>query len=201
MNPDHLDGYRMSFGIGGLMVNESVALAQFCGREESWPDVRARLLAEGISSFPKAASQTRILRELFDRMRHLSKAEREHLVGDADREEKNALIWLAICRTYRFIREFAVEVIGERYASWRLDLGQDAFDRFLVEKAEMDPALLKLSQSTCVKLRQVTFRILREAGILGRDNRIQPVWLPSRLKMMIADESPDDLLIFPGNGR
>lgn len=192
--------YRMSFSVGGLMLNESLAIAGVYRPGEPWPKARERLLGKGASSLPKLASQTRALREAFDRISRLSDVERYYLVIEADRAEQQAMMWLAICRTYRFVHEFAVEVINERYQSWRLDLGLEVFDRFLAEKAECDPSLAKLSSSTCAKLRQVLFRILRESGLRNGDGRIQPIWLSERMKRLIEDSYPADLRIFPGNG-
>ena len=54
--------YRMSFGVGGLMLNESLAIAQDYRPGESWASARERLLAQGTSSLPKLASQIRDLR-------------------------------------------------------------------------------------------------------------------------------------------
>lgn len=192
--------YRMSFSVGGLMLNESLAIAQGYQRGESWASARERLLAQGTSSLPKLTSQTRALREVYDRVSHLSDDERDYLSTKADRVEQQAMVWLAICRTYRFVYEFAVEVINERYQSWRLDLGHEVFDRFFAEKAESDPSLAELSASTCVKLRQVLFRILREAGLRSVEGRIQPIWLSGRMKRLIEESNPTDLRVFPGNG-
>ncbi|WP_245512219.1 DUF1819 family protein [Rhizobium leguminosarum] len=190
----------MSFSIGGLMVNESMALARQCRPQETWPNARARLVSEGISSFPKLASKTRVLREIFDRVSQLTQEERAFLLEEADRSEQQALIWLAVCRTYAFVREFAIEVIEERFLSWRPDLGHEAFDRFLAEKAEVDESLSELSASTCAKLRQVLFRILRESGVLGAEGRIQQIWLSARVKALIYEQCPEDIRVFPGNG-
>lgn len=192
--------YRMSFSVGGLMLNESLVIAQGYQPGESWASARERLLAQGASSLPKLASQTRALREVYDRIGHLSDAERQYLSAEADRTEQQAMMWLAICRTYRFVHEFAVEVMGERYQSWRLDLGLEVFDRFLAEKTECDPSLAELSSSTCAKLRQVLFRILRESGLISVEGRIQPIWLSGRMKRLIGENNPADLRIFPGNG-
>ena len=202
--------YRMSFGVGGLMLNESIVIAQAYQPGENWASARERLLAQGASSLPKLASQTRALREVYDRIGHLSDAERHYLSVEAarddgrqrdrDRAEQQAMMWLAVCRTYRFVHEFAVEVISERYQSWRLDLGHEVFDRFLAEKAESDPGLAALSASTCAKLRQVLFRILREVGLISVEGRIQPIWLSGRMKRLIEESNPADLQVFPGNG-
>lgn len=182
------------------MLNESLALGQVYQPGETWACVRERLLAQGVSSLPKLASQTRALREVYDRIGHLSDAERNYLSTEADRTEQQAMTWLAVCRTYRFVHEFAVEVINERYQSWRLELGHDAFDRFFTVKAEGNQDLAKLSSSTCAKLRQVLFRMLREAGLQSIDGKIQPIWLSQRMKQLIGDNNPADLQVFPGNG-
>ena len=192
--------YRMSFSVGGLMLNESLAIAHAYRPGETWACARERLLPQGASSLPKLASQTRALREVYDRIGHLSDAERHYLSAEADRTEQQAMVWLAVCRTYRIVYEFAVEVISERYQSWRLDLGHEVFDRFLAEKAESDPGLAELSASTCAKLRQVLFRILREAGLRSVEGRIQPIWLSGRMKRLIEESNPADLRVFPGNG-
>lgn len=192
--------YRMSFSVGGLMLNESLVIARAYRVGERWADARERLLAQGASSLPKQASQTRALREVYDRIGHLSDAERHYLSAEADRAEQQAMMWLAICRTYRFVHEFSVEVINERYQSWRLDLGLEVFDRFLAEKAECDPSLAELSSLTCAKLRQVLFRILRESGLRSDEGRIQPIWLSGRMKRLIEESNPADLRVFPGNG-
>ncbi|WP_113913309.1 DUF1819 family protein [Roseovarius dicentrarchi] len=190
--------YRMSFSTGGLFVNESIVLAEHYRSGESWDDARERLLAENITALPKLASQTRSLREIYGRITRLSDDERAFLLERSDRQEQQAILWLAVCRTYRFIREFAVEVIQDRYQSWRLELGHETFDRFLAEKAEWNEPLTQLSPSTCAKLRQVMFRIMREAGILNGNDNIQAIWLSPGLRTLISEVDPQDLLVFPG---
>lgn len=190
--------YRMSFSTGGLFVNESLALAEHYRTGESWEEARERLLEMGLTTLPKLSSQERSLREIYNRVTHLSEAERAFLLGQADRQEQQAILWLGVCRTYRFIREFAVEVVQDRYQSWRLELGPQTFDRFLSEKAEWDEHLAQLAPSTCAKLRQVMFRIMREAGVLTDADKIQAIWLSPGLKAMIAETDPRDLMVFPG---
>ncbi|MCX7567142.1 DUF1819 family protein [Sulfitobacter sp. F26169L] len=190
--------YRMSFSTGGLFVNESVEVARHFQTGEAWAVARERLLAESIANLPKLASQTRSLREIYDRVSHLSDEERTYLLEDADRQQQQAVLWLAVCRTYRFIQEFAVEVVQDRYQSWRLDLGHETFDRFLAEKSEWNEHLAQLSPSTCAKLRQVLFRVMREAGVLNDDNKIQAMWLSPRLTALVRDADPSELRVFPG---
>ena len=107
-------------------------------------------------------------------------------------------MWLAACRAYRFVGEFAVEVVQDRFLSFRLDLPLETFDQFFDAKAEWDDDLAQIVGSTRLKLRQVLFRILREAGILDTGDRIVPSYLSLRLKSLIASRNPKELLYFPG---
>jgi hypothetical protein len=128
----------------------------------------------------------------------LTQEERDFFLDEADRGDQLALLWLATCRAYRFVREFAVEVLRERYLSFQLDLSLESFDILFAAKAEWDDGLAKICVSTQAKLRQVLFRMMREAHVLSADNRILSAYVTPRLKALIADRDRQDLLIFPG---
>lgn len=196
--PKPVKSYKMSFSTGGLFINESVAVGRLHTADSNWKQTILLALEDGATSLPKSASNRRTLREIANRLSCLTEEERQFLVDDANRPEQEALLWLAACRAYRFVREFAVEVIQDRFLSFRLDLPLDAFDHFLDAKAEWDDDLAKLNLSTKLKLRQILFRILREAGILDAAQHIRPAYLSFRLKTLIASRNPQELLYFPG---
>ncbi len=190
--------YRMSFGLGGLFINESVDVARLHVPGEPWEDTIVRAMEEGTTSLPKSASQRRTLREIVNWLSALTEAEFTLFAETDDRTEQQALLWLAACRAYRFVAEFAVDVLRERYLSYRLDLSLDAFDIFWEEKAEWHSDVADISKSTRLKLRQVLFRMMREAEILSVDDKIQTAYLTPRLKALIADHRAADLAFFPG---
>jgi hypothetical protein len=190
--------YVMSFSVGGLWVNESLVVAELHVEGEPWEQTMLRALEQGAGSLPKVASNRRALREISNRLAQLTPEERRFMLRDADRTDQLALLWLAICRTYRFIGEFAVEVIRERYLSYKLELPLETFDIHLDAKAEWDEALAGLSSSTRKKLRQILFRIMREAEILSGDGRIQTAILSPRLKVLVKDNNSKELAYFPG---
>lgn len=173
--------YKMSFSTGGLFVNESVHLASLHIQGENWTGTIERGLSKGTATLPKSASNRRTLREIANRISHLTSEELAFLVGQADRPEQEAVLWIATCRAYRFIREFAVEVLQERFLSYRLDLPLDAFDQFFDSKAEWSDELASISRSTRLKLRQVLFRMLREAGVIDTADKIRPAYVTPRL--------------------
>lgn len=189
--------YKMSFSTGGLFVNDSVQVARL-HRGDDWKHTIVKALSDGATSLPKAASNRRTLREIANRLSCLTDEERAFLIDDADRPEQEALLWLAACRAYRFVGEFAIEVIEERFLSYRPDLPLDTFDHFFDAKAETNQKLATISASTRLKLRQVLFRMLREAGVIDAESKIRPAYLSSRLHAMIADHDPNDVHFFPG---
>lgn len=188
----------MSFSTGGLLLNESVEVARLHVSDAPWEDTIRQAIEAGTTALPKTASNRRTLREISNRLLTLTDTERDFLIDHADRADRQALLWLATCRAYRFIREFAVEVIRERYLSYQYDLPLESFDILLDEKAEWDDHLASLTSSTRLKLRQVLFRIMREAGVISQTGQIQAALLSSQLKTMIEEQAPGDLEVFPG---
>lgn len=188
----------MSFGLGGLLLSESIEVARLHISSQTWQATLQRAMTEGITSLPKAASRRRTLREIVNRISTLEDQELNFLIGEADRQEQQALLWLATCRAYQFIREFTVEVIQERYLSFQLDLPQESFDVLFAAKAEWDDGLARIRPTTRAKLRQVLFRMMREARVISDNNRIQPAYVSPRLMAILTERNPEDLVLFPG---
>jgi hypothetical protein len=190
--------YKMSFTSGGLFLNETVAVAALHLQGESWSQTLARSLEDGATSLPKAASNRRTLREIVNRLSTLQDAEIDFLTDESERQEQQYLLWIATCRAYRFAREFAVEVICDRYLSYQLDLPLETYDIFFDAKADWDEGLASITDTTRKKLRQNLFRMMREASIITEDNRIQSTYLSARLRALIEANAPDDLSVLPG---
>jgi hypothetical protein len=116
---------------------------------------------------------------------------------EANHQEQSYLLWLAICRRYEFIADFAVEVIRERYISLKADLSNEEFDSFFYRKSEWHPELDQIQPATRTKLRQVLFKILREADLLTANNMINAALLSPRLLEVISKGPQTDALYFP----
>ena len=111
--------------------------------------------------------------------------------------EQKYLLWLGICRRYRFIAEFASEVVRERYLTLKQDLPAEEFTVFFNTKEEWHPELEKIADSTRNKLRTVLYRMLREADIIDGNNLILPAMLTEELIRTIAKHDANDLTVFP----
>lgn len=197
MSKAEQSAYRMSFSTGGLMLNESVVVAKLHEPSGDWDETLRRALETGSTSLPKAASNRRTLREVVNRLMQFSDLELEVFL-EAERMDQEALLWLATCRAYPFIAEFAVDVIQERYLTYRHDLPLEQFDIFFERKAEWSEPLQDMSDSTRKKLRQILFRMMREASIISSENRILPAFLSSQILAMMTDHRAEELQYFPG---
>ncbi|SNT06061.1 DUF1819 family protein [Antarctobacter heliothermus] len=190
--------YKMSFTSGGLFLNESIDLAASYLKTSNWIETIALAQSEGLTSLPKEKSKRRVLREITNRLETLSDEELQFLVDTADRQEQRLLLWLSICRAYRLVREFAVEVVQDRYLAYQLEIPIESFELFIEQKAEWDDTLASTADATRVRLRQVAFKIMREAGVISEDRRIQSTYLSTSLRALIEANTPSDLAFFPG---
>nr|WP_230391443.1 MULTISPECIES: DUF1819 family protein [unclassified Oceanispirochaeta] len=186
----------MAFTTGGLFLRESVLAAELFISSRDWDTVKKDIHENNLFQSRTAAALHRITREVLKRLRLLSDLETEFLLNAA-RPDQQALLWIAVCRRYSFVAEFATEVIREKYLSLNYDLSYEDFDWFFNKKADWYPDLEELTLSTRKKLRQVLFRILGEADLLTGDNKITPLLFSSRFIKMIQEGDSQELTFFP----
>ncbi len=135
----------MSFTTGGLFHRESVELATLYLDLGDWNSVRDKVVAENLLQTRTLNTLQRVCREVISRLRTLSPGELEFLV-EGSHQEQAYLLWLAICRLYKFIAEFAVEVLRERYITLKGDLTHENFDSFFNQKSDWNLELGFLSR-------------------------------------------------------
>ncbi|MBK1780891.1 DUF1819 family protein [Advenella sp. WQ 585] len=188
--------YRMSFTAASLCISDSAILAGRYLDQGDWEQVRNGAFAENLLQVRTQSSLRRLLRELTTRLETLSPAELE-LLTKATEPHQAQVLWLAVCRCYPFVAEFAAEVVRERYLSLKYELPLGEFDAFFNRKVQWHPELDSISPSTHNKLRQVLFRLLREAGLLSAQRTIQGVQLNPQLAQLLRQGRPEEALYFP----
>ena len=188
--------YTLSFTAGGLFYSESVKIAELYFDMRDWPAVRAHVLDQNVLQARTVNSAERVCREVLSRLKLLTDDEQKILI-EGSRQEQNHVLWLAVCQRYQFICDFAVEVLREKYLHLDLELSHVDYDAFFNGKAEWHDELEGLAESTRKKIRQVVFRMLREADLLSRHNVINPAMLTPHVAKTIHRDSPAYLHIFP----
>jgi hypothetical protein len=191
--------YALSFTSGALLLREAAIAAPIYLREHDWSKVRALIEGDNLLQARTVASGHRLARETAQRLAVLTGDELELFI-DATTTERGHLLWLAACRRYDLIAEFAEEVLRERFLLFTTALHHAEFDSFIRRKALWHPELGELTDSTTRKLRSNVFRMLVEAGLLSSDGHIQQVVPSGRVADALNGRTPSDLRFFPTAG-
>ena len=188
--------YSLSFTSASLLHRESLIIAELCFQLNDWNLVRAQVIDQNLLQVRTLNTSKRFFREVASRLKTLSSTELELLVNGTLHEQRY-LLWLAICRRYRFIGDFAREVLRENFISLKTCLSYEDFDAFFNRRAEWHEELEQIKPATQVKLRRTLFQMMREADLLSPENLINPALLSSQLLQAIPKERYQDLFFFP----
>lgn len=188
--------YNMSFTACPLLWQDSIKIATLYRELHDWKAVKSYAQANNSLQARTSSALSRITREICMRLATFSEEELELFIDGEPREQK-ALLWVALCRRHLFIREFAVEVLRERWLNFRHDLRYEDYDAFFHAKAEWDEDLERMADTTRKKLRQVLFLMMRDADLVSSGNVIQQALLTPRLIGLLSKKNRQALLVFP----
>jgi hypothetical protein len=188
--------YKLSFTGVSLALSESVIVAEIYLQIRDWKAVEQKVKRENLIKARTKSSVQRVYQEIWPRLSLLTDEVLEVLVESTPQEQKY-ILWYAICQRYNYIREFAVEVVHEKYLRLDYELTDFDYDAFYNRKADWHPELDQLKESTRDKIKPRIFWMLREAGLISDDNMIIPANLSGRVIDVIADSSLSSLQIFP----
>jgi hypothetical protein len=191
-----VDRYRLSFTTGGLFLQQAPIIAERYLGLRDWSQTRNQVRNDNLLQVRTAAAALRISKELIARLELLESDELEELINGSARD-RGYLLWVAACRRYAIIHDFAIEVLREHYLLLRRQLSFGDYDAFYNAKALWHSELDDLAPSTQHKLRQNLFRMLRDADLISDQQHIQTAMLSPRLAQLLARRGRDELLVFP----
>lgn len=189
--------YRLSFTTGALLQQQSapmIAIYQAC---RDWEDVRKTAMAENLVQARSPRTLKLLTDEIILRLQTLS-ASGLAMFPSLSYADQALMLWLAVCRYYEFIGDFAVEILAENYAVMKNMVSQADYAVFFNRKAECRPELDRLADSTKLKLRQTLFLIMREAGLIDKTGVIIPVSPGFELRQYLAALPGRERQFFPG---
>ena len=176
--------YKFSFTAASLRTKDLVTIVL---RETSKNNDDIELiLGNG-----KSTTGKRLLLELNNWLSTLTRPQIEVLKNGTFKAQ-NEMAFLAVCKYFDFIREFVIEVVREKYLVFDYELTDGDYLSFFRRKSEFHPEMDNLTDITQKKLKQVTFKILEQAGIIDavKSRIIQPQLLESdTLKVIMKDHS------------
>lgn len=187
------DTYSMSFTTGSLLQHESLQLAALYLQMKDWEKLRKEVVDNNLLQSRTLNTLKRTTSEIISRLKTLTQDELE-LLAHTIPQQQAYVLWLAVCRRYQFIREFAVEVLRERYLTLKKDLPLEEFDAFFNRKSDWHDGLNRIKPVTCSKLRQTLYKMLKESGLVDSNFQIQPALLSPETIRVIQKSS---LAYFP----
>ena len=189
--------YRLSFGTGNAYLNESNLILKKYLENKDWRETEKYSIENNILQTNTLSSSKRIFREISLRLKSLSHEEQEFFIR-SNYVDQSILIWISICRTYKFLGDFASMIISEKFSSYQLEIEYSDFNYFFEKQQVLHEELRTLKDSTRKKLRQVIFRIMKDLNIISKDKEITPL-LPSLELKEISKLTRKDLKLFlPG---
>lgn len=191
--------YTLSFTVGGLFLFEGIELARRRATCASWDEVRQTSPDDVFVAKGGASSVKRIRNEVIGRLATLTPDEVGHLAAGGMTDAR-ALMWVAACRKYRILAEFAVEVLDERLRSFQPEIRVTDFDALLDAKGVNAAEIARLAPSTRARLRSGAFRMLREAELLDAESRVWAPRLSEPLRDLLARDPRSGLNLIPGGG-
>ena len=189
--------YRLSFGTGNAYINESNLILKKYLENKDWRETEKYSIENNILQTNTLSSSKRIFREISLRLKSLSQQEKEFFIR-SNYVDQSILIWISICRTYKFIGDFSSMIISEKFNSYQLEIEYSDFNYFFENQKVFHEELRTLKDSTRKKLRQVIFRIMKDLNIISKDKEITPLLPSLELKEVTKSTRKDLKLFLPG---
>ncbi|MDM8537800.1 DUF1819 family protein, partial [Desulfobacterales bacterium HSG17] len=165
-------------------------------KHKNWPDVQDKILKSNLFQARTVSTLKRICNEVISRLKLLAPEQLE-IINKSTAQDQTLMLWIAVCRRYDFIRDFAVEVIREKYLIMDYSLTQQDYTIFFNTKAHWHEELENLKDSTKKKLKQVLFKMLREAEIISRQNIIIPSILSKSIARALFNDKSGIYMVLP----
>lgn len=190
MNKEKIERYKFSFTAASLQVPVMTSLAEKMVNEGLSLD---ELKPEDVGK-ERAKTNKRQFREMKNRLATLSDDEINHLAR-ASYEEQRLLSMVAFARAYRFFYDFVTDVVAEKVALFNFTLTDMDYNVFFSRVAADHPEAEKLTSLTQKKVRQYTFKVLEQAGLINnvRERIIQVPQLSIAFTLLISATRPQDL--------
>ena len=188
--------YSMAFTTCSLLTQESIKIAELYLEKEDWKEVSKNAIELNLLQHRTESSLKRTLSEIISRLKLLP-IDAIRLLSNGDMQEQTQIMWFAVCLRYRFIFEFATEVIQEKYSIMQLELTQFDYDAFFNEKYDLHEEVREVTDTTRHKLKQVLFKMLKESGIIDGNNTINAICLSPLVEDAIIAYDKEYLKIFP----
>ena len=116
---------------------------------------------------------------------------------NSDLVTQKQLTLVSVCKPYSFIREFIVEVVREKVLVYDYQITDGDYISFYRRKFDLHEEMDSLTELTEKKIKQVTFKILEQAGLINdiKNRIIQPQIIDYKLMKALVQDNPNWLKV------
>ena len=177
-----------------FLLNEARIMARLRIEGMSADEAAHKVKEENLFRYPTERSLGRITLAC---NRRLDALEDERLVriiayGMPDAAAQTNLY--AMMQFYPLVRHFMTTEIARRYAELDYEFGTTDMNAYFTRLASEFDNFACMSESTITKLKQVLRKCLKEAGILGQEDRLMPVILDMELEDVLRERGDVEAL-------
>lgn len=185
--------YTIGFARPALL-KETTVIAQLYKELRDWEQIKTLANQENLLQTRTKRSSEIIFSEIQKRLSLLSQ-EQIDLIAEDFPQDVRQLVWVALCKQYNFIGDFALEVLVPAFMSGRQEINHDDYGHFFASKADWHPELEKVSDKTRSNARQALFQMMRQCELITEENNLIPQFLSSSIQQ---NSNKADLAYIPG---
>lgn len=187
--------YRLGFVSGSLLAHHSKIAAGIFLETGDWETTKQRVRDGNLFQTRTPSTTSRYLLEVVRRLKALDDPLLTIVAGE-DPTQRAQVLWVAACRYYQLLGDFASEVVRDKFLHGNQKLQPEDFTRFVNQQSLWHPQLEEKTERTIKNLRNNAFKMLKETSLLEPDGRISQALLSPEVRKALA---PSDLWFFPAS--
>lgn len=191
-----MQSYKLSFTALGLALPDSIKVAEVFLACDDWARTRQILTDNNLLQSRTLSRNKRVIHELILRLSLLTQ-EQLLLLVEGSLEEQKQLLWFAVCKTYDFIRDFAIEVLHQKFLVIDKMLTNYDVNAFFLQKVDSHEELERITPSTKTKLLSQVFHMVQEADLVNTSKQIIRVIPSRRLAIALKPDADFAYQIYP----
>jgi hypothetical protein len=146
---------------------------------------------DNVFQYPTERQVSRLTRACYKRLAALNNEKLVYEVANAPAEVAKQINLYAMMRYNHLVREFMVDLIGEKYRQQDFSYTKKDINVFFSRLREQNDGVAAWSEQTITKLKQVLTKCLIETEMLDsvRDTTLNPIFISAELKTGICENN------------
>jgi len=147
-------------------------------------EIITKVKSDNLFQYPTERQVNRLARACYKRIVALDNEQLVNDIAKGSTESAKQINLYAIMRYSRLVREFMINLIGEKFRQHDYSFSKKDLNIFFTHLQEQNDDVAKWSEKTITKLKQVLNKCLVEVEILSnvRDTKLHPIFISEELE-------------------